>query len=262
MKGRGIFAVWCAVYFLFFNQLAWAEIQPVDLAEEDCLKCHMDIVNTVQEKGGGHQDVACMECHAEHPPKGQDVIPACDMCHAQGDSSHYAVSGCNDCHNPHSPGDIDLSVIDPAKPACLSCHPDQGSEMQTAPSEHAALDCKECHTEHGQSMGCLECHETHADPMTDADCLGCHKPHSPTEVAYGNEIPSGFCVCCHEKVGTDLSASPKAHNSMQCIECHESRHTAASSCDACHDEDIHGTYMHGKFPECLTCHKDPHALAE
>ena len=262
MRRRGVFAVLGILWIISGYQWARAEVEPVPLVEEDCYKCHMEIVNLVKEKGGLHQDVACLECHAEHPPQGKDVIPACDMCHAADDSSHYAVSGCNSCHDPHAPGKIDLTRIDPAKPACLSCHPDQGKEMDAVPTLHAELDCKECHTEHGQALGCLECHETHTAAMEEKDCLRCHKPHSPTQIFYDDQIPSGFCVCCHDKVGAGLAASSKAHQSMACTECHEHSHKAASSCDTCHDQTVHGTYMHEKFPECLTCHRDPHALAE
>lgn len=262
MKRRGFPAVLGIMCIILICRWAWADVQPIPLVEEDCYKCHGDIINLVKEKGGLHKDVACLECHAEHPPQGKDVIPACDMCHASGDSSHYSVTGCTLCHNPHSPREIDFSRIDPAKPACLSCHPEPGREMDSVPSQHAGLDCKECHTEHGQALGCLECHETHTEAMAGTDCVKCHKPHSPTQVVYGDQIPSGFCICCHEDAGSKLSGSTKAHHSMACIECHEGSHTATSTCDACHDSKVHGSYMHDKFPECLTCHRDPHALAE
>ncbi|MEA1900219.1 MAG: cytochrome C, partial [Thermodesulfobacteriota bacterium] len=107
-----------------------------------------------------------------------------------------------------------------------------------------------------------DCHTPHAEEMTHADCLACHKPHSPKAVNYADGIPNNYCACCHEDVGNALASSKKAHSEMSCIECHESEHMAVTQCDGCHDADLHGATMHERYPLCLDCHNNPHALAE
>ncbi len=263
MKREGFICFLVCVFLMLFNTWSFAGVQSVPLTVEDCGKCHDKIAKDVNERGALHkEDVSCLDCHLEHPPAGKDTIPTCDMCHDPGDSAHYAIKDCIICHYPHYPTEIDLSKIDNVKPTCLSCHPDQGQEMQAHPSEHAGLDCKECHSEHGESTPCMECHESHAEGMNLQACLSCHKPHGPTEVKYDDSVPVDYCTCCHENEGSNLAKSSKAHHELGCVECHESEHKAATPCESCHDAKPHGTFMHEKYPNCVDCHRDPHALAE
>ena len=242
-----------------------AEIKPADfdivpLEDQDCTKCHPYAVKDINERGGLHQSLGCSECHLEHPPLGDNPIPTCEMCHDPGEAAHYNIKNCGACHYPHYPMEMEFGEID--VPACLSCHPAQGKEMEAEPSEHAGLNCTECHMVHREWAECADCHSPHAQEMTHADCLACHKPHSPKAVNYADGIPNNYCACCHEEVGNALASSKKAHSEMNCIECHESEHTAVTQCDGCHTADLHGASMHEKFPLCLDCHNDPHALAE
>ncbi len=257
----------CIVGFaltVLFCTLPLAEDNSVELVEDDCVKCHLKEVQKVDEQGALHKtEVGCIDCHEEHPPSEEGVIPACALCHGPEDATHYNLEGnCASCHHPHYPTEIDFSQIDDVRPACLSCHPGQGREMEAHPSEHAGLDCKECHSEHGESTPCMECHESHAEGMNLQACLSCHKPHGPTEVKYDDSVPVDYCTCCHENEGSNLAKSSKAHHELGCVECHESEHKAATPCESCHDAKPHGTFMHEKYPNCVDCHRDPHALAE
>ena len=241
------------------------EVKPVDfdivpLEDKDCAKCHPYAVKDINERGGLHQSIGCNECHLEHPPLGNDPIPTCEMCHDPGEATHYNIKNCNACHYPHYPTEMEFGEINVS--ACLSCHPAQGKEMEAKPSEHASLNCTECHTVHREWNNCADCHTPHAEEMTHADCLACHKPHSPKAVNYADGIPNNYCACCHENVGNALASSKKAHAEMSCIECHESEHMAVTQCDGCHDADLHGATMHERYPLCLDCHNNPHALAE
>ena len=241
------------------------EVKPADfdivpLEDQDCAKCHPYAVKDINERGGLHQSLGCSECHLEHPPLGKDAIPTCEMCHDPGDATHYNIKNCSACHYPHYPTDMEFGEIEVS--ACLSCHPDQGIEMEAKPSEHAGLNCTECHMVHREWANCADCHTPHADEMAQADCLACHKPHSPKEVNYADGITNNYCACCHEDVGNALASSKKAHSEMGCIECHESEHTAVTQCDGCHSADLHGASMHERYPLCLECHNNPHALAE
>ena len=237
-----------------------ASYEVVPLEDQDCAKCHPYAVNDIKKRGGLHEPVGGSECHLEHPPIRKNAIPSCDMCHDPGESSHYNIKNCISCHYPHYPTDMDFSKVDSS--ACLTCHPGQGKEMEAQPSEHANLNCNECHMVHREWAECIDCHTPHDEEMTHADCLSCHKPHSPKTVNYTDSIPNNFCVCCHDGVGDALNSSKKAHSEMSCIDCHENEHMAITQCDGCHGADIHGSYMHEQYPACLSCHKNPHALAE
>lgn len=243
------------------EEVAQEKVESEPLSDMDCNKCHPNVVSDVDTRGGLHKsDAACLDCHLEHPPLGKEVIPACEMCHSSGDSPHYAIDGCGRCHYPHYPMEMDFGAID--SPACLSCHPAQGVELEKYPSAHTDLDCVECHTVHKEWQACVDCHEPHTEEMAHKDCLACHAPHMPNEVKYDSNIPNNFCSCCHEEVGTALMASAKLHSGVGCVECHEGEHTAIIACEGCHDAGIHGKDMHTEFPECLKCHQDPHRLAE
>ena len=237
-----------------------ADFDIVPLEDQDCTKCHPYAVKDINERGGLHQSIGCSECHLEHPPLGNNPIPTCEMCHDPGEAAHYNIKNCSACHYPHYPTEMKFGEINVA--ACLSCHSDQGKEMEAEPSEHAALNCTECHMVHREWANCADCHTPHADEMTQADCLACHKPHSPKAVNYADGIPNNYCACCHEDVGNALASSKKAHSEMGCIECHESEHMAVTQCDGCHGADLHGASMHERYPLCLDCHNNPHALAE
>ncbi|MBN2645692.1 MAG: cytochrome C [Desulfuromonadaceae bacterium] len=235
-----------------------------NLLDADCVKCHVKAVQDVAAHGEAHAGMGCQDCHAEHPPTGTDVIPKCSLCHDPAENDHYKLTECSGCHYPHHPLQIDFSAQSNVKPACLTCHPDQGAEMAAHPSLHSEQDCNACHLAHGlgkgQYLNCLDCHEGHAASQTVADCTLCHKPHSPKEVAYKDDLASAQCAPCHDDIAAMLSASKKKHHELNCATCHSGQHMAITSCRECHDEP-HGS-MHQKFPNCVDCHLNPHALAE
>jgi len=262
MKGQGVICLFCCGLIILFGTWCWADVKLASVTEEDCSKCHEDTSKHVYERGALHRDVGCLKCHEEHPPKGKNPIPSCDKCHDPGKTVHFGLKGCTTCHHPHYPLEMDLAKIGEVKAACLTCHSDQGREMEAHPSEHAGLDCKKCHMAHGEATQCMECHESHAQEMVYKDCLNCHKPHGPKAVQYDDKVPSNFCSCCHEDEGGALAKSNKAHHELSCAKCHESEHMTISGCESCHDAKPHGTFMHEKYPNCLDCHRDVHALAE
>ncbi len=225
-----------------------------------CASCHNETVETVDNRGGPHKPVACIDCHREHPPAKNNVIPKCSICHAPSDKPHYKVGNCVSCHHPHYPTELDLSKVDKVKEACVSCHPSQDQEMNAHPSEHAGLECNECHTKHGESASCTECHDPHTEETAFHDCQQCHKPHMPLEVIYGKDITSFFCLSCHEGVGEKMSAvNHTKHHELGCVYCHKNKHKSLLNCKICHGEP-HKYSIHTKFPDCNSCHQGPHAL--
>ncbi|MBN2332175.1 MAG: cytochrome C [Deltaproteobacteria bacterium] len=232
-----------------------------DLLATDCIKCHTKAVEDIATSGGLHQTaVSCLDCHVEHPPKGENAIPQCAQCHAPGEKAHYQVANCITCHYPHRPLKMDLDDAGAeVKPVCLTCHDNEGQEMASYPSKHAELNCTECHPQHAMFQDCLQCHEPHSSEMAYQDCLRCHKPHMPTVVKYDQEIPSPFCGSCHENELATLASNQTKHHELLCVYCHKSQHKTVPECVTCHGEP-HGAGMHKKFPDCLTCHIDAHAL--
>ncbi|MCA1796710.1 MAG: cytochrome C [Geobacteraceae bacterium] len=241
-------------------------VDMVSLSNDDCVKCHIDAVKDVDAHGAAHAYMGCQDCHFEHPPMGENVIPSCALCHDPGDSDHYTLENCVACHYPHHPLDIDFSSQSNVKPACLSCHPAQGKEMEAHPSMHAEMDCNACHMGHGLGEGdylnCLDCHSGHSDEMVVADCTKCHRAHSPVEVTYADDLDSVLCASCHGGVAQDLKNSSKMHSGLNCAYCHAGEHKQITACADCHGATPHGETMHAKFPNCVDCHVDPHALAE
>jgi predicted CXXCH cytochrome family protein len=114
----------------------------------------------------------------------------------------------------------------------------------------------------GEYLNCLDCHSGHSDEMVVADCTKCHKPHSPVEVTYADNLESVMCAACHAGVAADLNASNKMHSGLGCAYCHMGEHKQITACADCHGGAPHGETMHKKFPNCVDCHIDPHALAE
>jgi predicted CXXCH cytochrome family protein len=263
MKNLFLSIVLSVLTVAFFCSASFAEGEA--LSDSDCIKCHINEVKDVDANGASHKDVACTDCHMEHPPAGKNPIPECSMCHDPSDNAHFAVKGCVQCHYPHHPLQIDFTKADESRPACMACHGDKGEEMKAYPSAHSEQDCNSCHNNHGLEKGqyqtCLDCHEGHSESMKIDDCFKCHKPHSPTNVTYEGDLPAQLCASCHTGEGDALAHSTTKHHELVCAECHPDKHKNIMQCVECHDQP-HGEYIHKKFPECLTCHRDPHFLAK
>lgn len=226
-----------------------------------CSACHADEVEALTKHGAAHaSEIGCSDCHQNHPPATEGVIPKCGDCHDGDDNPHFKVADCSRCHNPHEPLEMDLEALAPVKTVCLSCHEEPGQEMEKYPSAHAEMDCSECHAEHGEYKKCLECHEGHSDDMTYKDCLRCHKPHQPTHLEFGAAgVAPKLCGSCHNDELGQLKANHTAHAKLQCVYCHKRTHKVILSCDDCHGQP-HDSSIHQQFEECSKCHNGPHNL--
>ncbi len=232
------------------------------LANSDCEKCHSKEVQDVDARGGLHKTaVSCLDCHLEHPPAGKNAIPECALCHDPKAKPHYGIENCITCHYPHYPMEMNLSSLENAKSICCTCHAPECGQLDTYPSKHTALDCKECHLEHRQYQQCLECHQPHTSDMKYEDCLRCHNPHMAAVVKYGSDIPNHYCGGCHGKEVGVLAANTTKHHDLACVYCHKDQHKTVPPCTACHGTP-HSPDIHGKFPNCKDCHNDPHGLTK
>jgi len=227
-----------------------------------CASCHQDATDLLADKGGKHKKQPCISCHRTHPPFGEDVIPSCVSCHEEQDEPHFAAGNCEQCHQAHDPLDRDLSKAQSTKTACAACHADVSAVFVETPSRHAQQDCTSCHPKHAVVQQCSECHEPHGPQMDATSCFSCHSAaHAPNIVVFSEALPAGYCQSCHADQVTALATSEAAHSQVNCIECHGGKHGFAMTCNDCHGQP-HEAGLHKKYPDCLKCHIDPHALAD
>ena len=234
---------------------SFAEVPP--LTSDICKICHPRQPATINNRGEKHKTkVGCIDCHVEHPPRGTGAIPQCSMCHSG--EPHYKLEHCSGCHSDtHAPLDLRLEgeITDP----CLTCHPQQGNELEKHPSAHTNLACSECHKAHRAIPECMECHEKHTGDMDFAACKSCHPVHMPLEVSYIRETPSHYCGSCHKEAQDLLKKNTTKHHELSCAYCHRDKHKRIPPCLACHGHPHpHDIIKH--FSECGDCHTTAHDL--
>jgi hypothetical protein len=243
---------------IWFCSVSTAQNAPVaKLTDDQCIVCHPKEPALVSIKGGKHgTEVACLDCHKEHPPLGTQAVPQCATCHKGKD--HYALDNCAQCHvSGHAPMEIRLegSITEP----CLTCHNEQGLEVKHYPSAHTTLACNECHASHREVPSCLDCHSKHTEEMDQASCTTCHPAHKPLVVKYERGTPSEYCKSCHTQAFDVLAANTTKHHDLACDNCHRSEHKAVPPCFACHGKP-HPDAMLKKFEDCSACHGTAHDL--
>ena len=251
----------CLILFLIVlrsGSFASDQPQPV-LQQEDCVKCHWFKVKTVNEAGSKHAtEIGCLDCHPQHPPKGENTIVPCVLCHTG--QAHFEIGDCLHCHtDPHKPLASLRDTLKAARRECLSCHTEVGQQMSAAPSRHAELYCTSCHDRHGFIPGCLDCHEPHLTSQTVPDCLRCHPAHRPLQIVPAGYVPASFCQVCHKKEANDLAGTKTNHGAINCVYCHKGEHPSIPKCQDCHGLP-HSTSVHSQYRDCLDCHGDAHDL--
>jgi hypothetical protein len=176
--------------------------------------------------------LACLTCHQTgrghgrltfEPPRG------CAICHHQAP----AEARCASCHRPDNyatPKRVTVTVTVPAREpharlvdfrhgrhesrSCVDCHT---IPVTLAPSP-AAVQCKDCHSDHHEAgRDCAACHanadpkSAHKGPETaHRRCDACH-----TETTIARLTPTrSFCGTCHVEKAT------KHHDQKECTVCH------------------------------------------
>jgi len=241
------------VLFLVFGTPLSANTLTVD----DCIKCHVLETTQVAEDGAAHQmAINCLDCHVEHRPMSANNIPSCAECHVGTD--HYTLNTCNGCHNPHQP--LKVTLTGELKMECLTCHSEQGEEMEANPSVHSQVSCNYCHADtHGYTPDCMTCHASHSPEMSVTDCATCHAAHQPTLLEYPSTTANNLCAACHVTAFNELQATTTKHSTTTCVDCHVNQHATIASCNDCHGEP-HAAGIHSKFPNCGDCHNTAHDL--
>lgn len=257
-----VIALFCIVFAGFAVDVERAEAasEVAVLGLDDCQKCHVKFVQTVEENGARHKtEITCLDCHVgTHPPgveKGT-LIPQCSNCH-EGEP-HFALENCLRCHqNPHQP--LNIVFEGEVKAACNTCHSEVVQEIDAHPTKHTEVDCAFCHDKHGYKPDCMDCHEPHMAEQQFADCVTCHQVHQPLTLAYGTEVQNIHCGACHEDLRTALEGGTTKHAAFQCVFCHADKHAVVPKCQDCHGEP-HNAVMLSKFQGCNDCHQSAHDL--
>ncbi len=143
-----------------------------------CNTCHTDQVSEVKNNPSAHGEFDCAECH--HDKHG--YIPDCNECH-EPHRPGQTYDLCISCHLVHQPTNVTY-VESTSNQDCGACHGDLTMLLAAGSSKHATLQCASCHKDnHGYIPPCANCHgETGPHPSSMMkkfpNCLECHKdPH-------------------------------------------------------------------------------------
>jgi hypothetical protein len=165
-------------------------------------------------------------------------------------------------------GDLSVLTTDMAAVAenksCAECHKKPTTDMWAAGGKHATMSCGECHVGHPPEeehsyTACMECHEPHSDEMGEESCAHCHRAHTAAKVTHSYNVPSQYCVACHQDAADELAASRSKHSDIACVRCHQETHKNSVTCQYCHGGS-HPEHVMKKTGICAACHHTAHDL--
>lgn len=139
--------------------------------DSQCARCHGSFIKeTFMRKHTRHADIACDMCHPEHA-----VTMLCIDCHA----GHNTGMGMRDCTNCHRIGHVPLEIkysADTTSGMCVDCHAEPFNTMLQSGSEHAYIECVQCHPDHGTTVTCTSdgCHTMDQSHGSGGKCTDCH----------------------------------------------------------------------------------------
>jgi hypothetical protein len=183
---------------------------------------------------GGHQEVACIDCHVE-PVFELTPLTSCDSCHLDDDAHEESLgSRCGSCHTEVKWQDPVFFDHDLTRFPLLGIH---------------------------NENECEDCHQTQAFGHAEGDCASCHLEDDPHNGNFHDR-----CDACHNPVAWDIWAFDHdlqtsfplagAHVNVVCEDCHrrslDKMMSISSRCRDCHRaDDIHD----GEFgSDCGRCH--------
>lgn len=230
----------------------------------ECGQCHVEIYNTIRDKGGLHQ-LECTDCHTKFHTftpgiAWADRVPACSDCHEGVHDGKFPA--CLTCHgNAHAPIAFLVSA-EKMTADCAGCHTPVAEAIKAHPSKHAEVGCVDCHhDQHGYKPGCNECHpQPHMPYQNNEGCVKCHQPHTPLQIVFSDTVENSVCQSCHPEPVAIMAASKKKHGPLQCVLCHSKEHGTIPTCQQCHADGPHNPELLKGFSGCLDCHGDPHGL--
>jgi cytochrome b subunit of formate dehydrogenase len=256
------------------------------IANSQCEHCHEVVKERRTQLAGYHGTLkgACIDCHKEHLPASQSIVPFVkekfdhNLASFKLDGKHAKVD-CDECHKKKRtagmPGNYFIGL---KYDACIACHADKHEGQFVA-------SCEKCHSTAGWTAKDLKfAHEKDSSfkltgKHESVACAKCHKPKKP-DGALGTALFKGLssdCTSCHEDPHKKQFVST-------CTQCHttagwtkkalifnhdrdskfklESKH-ARISCEKCHvptspDKKLASALFHDLKSGCADCHKNPH----
>lgn len=186
-------------------------------AKVACLTCH--------QTGGGHGRLTF------EPPRG------CAICHHQAP----AEARCASCHRPDNyatPKRVTVTVTVPAREP-------HARPVDFLHARHASRSCVDCHTTPvtlAPSPAAVQCKDCHSDHHTAGrDCAACHANADPKSAHKGPETAHQRCDACH----TETTIARLTPTRSFCSTCHvekASKHHDQKECTVCHFLAEPGTY--------------------
>ena len=214
-------------------------------------------------------------CNLCHQPLNSNQAELCKTCHTdvrdqidQGSGTHgriKSIEKCSDCHSDHKGREFD-----PSQTALTSFNHNVTAFPLT--NKHAAILCKDCHT-NGDfqhiSSACSSCHKepaVHAG-MFGLDCSSCHtdaawKPAEFNGAAFDHEKTSFSllkhfsnydqkainCTDCHTKTTQTFDA-------QKCVDCHNGHPAQKQTIEkVAQPADFLTVHMKTFGNNCLDCH--------
>jgi predicted CXXCH cytochrome family protein len=248
-----------AAAWLFASPAAADQSSPKPPANEDCLACHGEHVDSKQFAKSTHGPLACVDCHAElakiteFPHADKVAKVSCATCHDDIASKYHdsihawakekaglvMAPACADCHGKHDirpHTDSESRVFRATVPStCGRCH--AGIKEQFDRGVHAA----KLKIGDPRAPACADCHTAHTIQRADtekwrlavtAECGTCHAQvvDSFRRTFHGKVTEMGFtavatCSDCHGAhdilpPGNSASTVSKARLVETCGRCH------------------------------------------
>ena len=211
----------------------------------DCQDCHGTVdwsearfdheVETGYALLGGHQPVACTDCHVEQVY--QDTPTDCYGCH-RDDDTHDGLNG-SDCAFCHISRAWTETVFDHADETGFGLF-----------GRHEQIACADCHSDNKFEVTpgtqCIDCHREDDEHQGDygEDCGACHATLRWPEIKFSHDRDTEFPL-----LGQHLDSG--------CIDCHVTpmhQSNPATDCWSCHQADDQHDGQLGKM--CGSCHNE------
>jgi predicted CXXCH cytochrome family protein len=136
-----------------------------------------------------------------------------------------ATDGCTECHQPHASAN-DGFLLAPARPLCLTCHGEIGTQLETE--------------------------VVHAPAEGDEGCLTCHGPHTTGHPSLLLSTVADTCLACHDGGSSTFAEKHLgfAASSLDCRECHDPHASAMAGMLL---PEVHPPFAEG---DCTLCHTE------
>lgn len=213
------------------------------LANEGCVECHEDTVNTWSHSPHGQalaDPVFAEAWNAQGKPG------ACLVCHTTGyDPATGSIESegvtCTVCHSPVPANHPDATVpVDKSPELCGRCHSDPrfaADNWKLSAHYQRDMTCTVCHDQHSAGMKSIAGQD---DSMQDASalCANCHKDAMQNFPTSKHAEAGVTCVNCHlgfnvpgegEQVSFDVLHKAPDHTFQPSLE----------TCNKCHSTQMH-----------------------